>query len=174
MTIRKIRLYPDPILRQKCRPVDLQEIETAYIQDLVNDMVKTMYHFEGTVGLAACQVGEPVRIFVMDSTAKTTRDRLKVLINPTINAQSQWKYSREGCLSFPDYIVTVKRARKMILSWHTPAGEQVEEDLRDFEAIIAQHEFDHLEGILFLDRIKNINTDLIIRSHQPEQAVITD
>ena len=124
MTVQSIRLYPNPILREVCAPVPPEEIGSPKIQTLVADMIETMYAYEGTVGLAAPQVGTPVQIFVMDSTTKTTRDRLHVMINPEIQEKSRWKFSREGCLSFPDYLVTVKRARKITVSWWTPQGEQ--------------------------------------------------
>lgn len=165
MTILEILLYPHPMLRQPCKPLSLAELAAPEIQALINSMVDTMYHFEGTVGLAASQVGALVQVFVMDSTVKTApRERLRVMINPVITQQSQWKYSREGCLSFPEYLVTVKRARKLTVTYLTPQGEEVTEDFKDFEAIIIQHEIDHLHGVLFLDRVKNIQTDLILRS----------
>lgn len=164
MKIHQIRLYPDPILRQPCQPLSLEEIRSDGIQQLIEEMMATMYHFEGTVGLAAPQVGSSVRILVMDATAKTSRDGYRVMINPVILQQSQWKYSREGCLSFPDYLVTVKRARKVSATWLSSEGEEQSGDFRDFEAVILQHEVDHLDGVLFLDRVKNIQTDLIPRA----------
>jgi peptide deformylase len=163
MALRDILLYPNPILRQPCAPVLPEEIASPRIQQIIRDMVETMYHHEGTVGLAAPQIGEPIQILVMDSTVKTTRDRLFVMINPTIVQQSQWKYAKEGCLSFPDYLVTVKRARKVITSWHNPDGSVQEDTLQGFEAVIFQHELDHLQGILFIDRLKNMQTDLVHR-----------
>lgn len=169
MPILEILRYPHPVLRQVGQPLSVPEIASEPIQALVANMVETMRAFPGTVGLAAQQVGHPVRIFVMDSTAKTTQDRLFVMINPVIEQQSQWKFSREGCLSFPEYLVTVKRARKLTLSWYTPQGTQETQEFRDFEAIIIQHELDHLDGVLFIDRVQNIQTDLIQRS-QPTPA----
>ncbi len=163
MTVLEILLYPNAVLRQPCRELSAADIRSGEIQELVNSMVETMYHFPGTVGLAAPQVGSPVQIFVMDSVSKTTKDRLHIMINPRIVQQSQWKYSREGCLSFPEYLVTVKRARKLTMTWFNEHGEEQTGEFRDFEAIIAQHEADHLEGILFLDRVKNIQTDLVHR-----------
>lgn len=164
MPLREILLYPNPVLRKPCRDLTVDDLGSDGIQTLIQDMIETMYHYPGTVGLAAPQVGESVQIFVMDSTAKTTKDRLKVLINPVILRQSQWKYSREGCLSFPDYLVTVKRARKITVQWLTPEGQTQTEEMRDFEAIIVQHELDHLQGVLFIDRVKNIQTDLVLRN----------
>jgi peptide deformylase len=169
MSILDILLYPHPTLRKPGKLLSKADIASTEIQTLIADMTETMYHHTGSVGLAALQIGASVQIFVMDSTAKTDRNRLHVMINPVIHQQSQWKYSREGCLSFPDYLVTVKRARKLTMSWHTPESEVLTEEFLDFEAIILQHELDHLQGILFLDRVKNMQTDLILRSRPAEK-----
>ncbi len=164
MAILDILLYPNPVLREKCRPVSSDEVQSEAFQQLIDSMIETLYAKPGTVGLAAPQVGHPVQLFVLDATAKTTCDRLFVLINPVITQQSNWKYSREGCLSFPQYIVTVKRARKLAMTWMDRSGQLVNEQFTDFEAIIAQHELDHLSGILFIDRVRNIDTDIIERT----------
>ncbi len=164
MAILKILLYPNPVLRQQCQPVSQEELASETTQTLIKDMIETMYNYEGTVGLAAPQVGVPLQIMVMDATAKTTRDRLFVVINPVIIQQSQWKYSREGCLSFPDYLVTVKRARKLTASCLNQYQDEETLVFKDFEAIIFQHEWDHLQGILFIDRVKNIQTDILDRN----------
>lgn len=167
MAILEILEYPNPILRTPCAPLTEEEIQSERIQALIENLIETMYHYPGTVGIAAPQVGESVQLFVMDATAKTTRDRLFVVINPTLQSQSQWKYSREGCLSFPDYLVTVKRARKITAHWQDKTTASQSEELKDFEAIIFQHELDHLNGILFLDRVKNMQTDVIRRNAGP-------
>ena len=164
MAILDIRLYPDPVLRKSCKLLSQEELVSSTIQNLIEDMVETLYSHPGTVGITAPQVGMPVRLIVMDVTVKTDRNRFKVLINPVISYQSQWKYSREGCLSFPDYLVTVKRARKISSSWLSVQGNSCTDDFRDFEAIVLQHELDHLDGILFIDRVKNIQTDLLYRN----------
>lgn len=163
MAVLDVLLYPNATLRKACRPLEPSEIHSTEIQTLISDMLETMYHYPGCVGLAAPQVGVPVQLFVMDATSKTTRERQFVVINPSMPQQSQWKYCREGCLSFPDYLVTVKRAKKIMAQWHDASGQAQEQELKDFEAVIFQHEWDHLQGILFLDRIKNIETDLIPR-----------
>ncbi len=164
MPVLEILQYPHPMLREKCRYLSPEEIRSDAIQTLIRDMIETMYAFEGTVGLAAPQVGHPVHLMVIDALAKTTRDKLKVIINAEIIQQSQWKYAREGCLSFPEYLVTVKRARKVTGTYYDQTGTLQTEPFRDFEAVILQHEADHLEGILFIDRLQNPETDLILRS----------
>jgi peptide deformylase len=166
MPARRILLYPDPFLRRVCRPVAPGELGGAELLRLADDLVSTMYAEGGAVGLAAPQIGSDLRVFAMDETARTTRDALRVLVNPELVSLSQWKFSREGCLSFPDYLVTVKRARRALVRWLTPEGTPMEEELRDFPAIIAQHEADHLDGVLFVDRMRNPQTDLVLRSER--------
>ncbi|MEO6324930.1 MAG: peptide deformylase [Thermoanaerobaculia bacterium] len=162
--IRDVLLYPDPMLRLPGRPVPAEELASPECQNLIVDLIETMYAQKGAVGLAAPQVGESLRIFVMDSAANAARDRLRVLVNPVITQQSQWKFAREGCLSFPDILVTVKRARRATAGWCGADGTPASEELNDFEAVILQHEVDHLHGILFLDRARNLQTDLIRRT----------
>ncbi len=166
MTVLDILRYPHPMLRRVCEPVSSEDLASGPVQRLIQDMIETMYHHPGTVGLAAPQVGMPLQIFVMDATAKTTRDALKVIVNPVIVQQSQWKYSREGCLSFPNYLVTVKRARKMTVQWSSPTSEPLTAEMKDFEALIFQHETDHLQGVLFVDRVRNASQDIMTR-HMP-------
>ena len=168
MPIRPVLEYPEPILRQPCKALSPDEIHSAEIQQLITDMTETLYNHEGAVGLAAPQVGASVNIVLMDSTAKTTKDRRLVLINPEISAQSRWKFGREGCLSFPEYLITVKRARKLTLTWLDEHAQPHEETFLDFEAVIIQHEMDHLAGILFIDRMQNAQTDLLLRPKVPE------
>jgi len=129
--------------------------------------VETLYAQPGAVGLAAVQVGQALRVLVLDDSARTTRDRLRVMVNPVLESASQWKYGREGCLSFPDWLVTVKRARRVAASWLTVEGEPRAAELRDFEAVIFQHELDHLDGILFIDRMRDPTRDFSLRSGPP-------
>lgn len=166
MTILPVLEYPNPVLREICVPIEPDQIQSEPTQALIQDMIETLYDCQGAVGLAAPQVGHPVQLLIMDATAKTTRSELKVMINPVIESQSKWKYAREGCLSFPDYLVTVKRARKVVASWLDQHGQAHQETFQEFEAIILQHELDHLAGILFIDRIQNPQRDLIRRSEQ--------
>lgn len=171
MTVLDILYYPHPILRQPCRELSPWEVVSPGIQRCIEDLIETMYCHHGTVGLAAPQVGQPIQLLVMDSMAKSTKDRLRVMINPVIIRQSQWKYSREGCLSFPDYLVTTKRARRLAVNWITPEGELETGEFRDLEAIILQHEIDHLHGILFLDRVKSLQTDFMHRGGETGKSL---
>jgi peptide deformylase len=167
MAILKVYKYPHPVLRQRCEPVS--EVSVPEIQQLISDMIETMYAANGAVGLAAPQVGQALRIVVMDLNAKTTRDRLRVLVNPVITAQSRNKMVREGCLSFPAYLANIKRSLKVQLRYLDSTGSPQEESFEGLEAVAVQHELDHLEGILLIDRIASLKTDLIRRqAYLPE------
>lgn len=160
MAVLKIYKYPHPILRVPGTPV---EVFDDALRQVVSDMVDTMYDCQGAVGLAAPQVGVSQRIFVMDIAAKTTKDKRMVIINPEIKQQSKNKLVREGCLSFPDYLANVKRAQKITLSYQNEWGERQEHQAEYFEAVAIQHEIDHLDGVLMIDRIQSLKTDLIRR-----------
>ncbi|MGE0199446.1 MAG: peptide deformylase [Candidatus Melainabacteria bacterium] len=160
MSILRIHKYPHPVLREPCLPVATQ---TEAVTRLISDMVETMYACPGAIGLAACQVGIGLRIFVMDMNAKTTRDDLKVLINPVILRQSRNRMVREGCLSFPEYLVNVKRAQRLTVQCLDEHFTPREYEVFNLEAVAVQHEIDHLDGILMIDRVRTLSTDLIRR-----------
>lgn len=161
MAILDIVLYPNQALRTICSPVEDFNEE---ISQCVNDMIETMYSYHGTVGLAAPQVNIFHRIVVIDINAKTTADKLIVLINPLILEKSKNKYVREGCLSVPAYLADVKRAKKVTVKAQDQKGDHFELTTVDMEAVAIQHEIDHLDGILFLDKVDRLKTDLIRRS----------
>jgi peptide deformylase len=165
MAIRKVLKYPHPILREQCEPVTVWD---GHLQRLIDDMTETMYNATGAVGLAASQVGETVRIVVMDVTCKTSRDEYKVLINPTILESSRKKQMREGCLSFPEYLASVKRATKVTFTAYERDGELKTYTVQGLEAIAIQHEIDHLDGVLMIDRINSLKTDWIRRQPRGE------
>ena len=107
----------------------------------------------------------------MDVSAATTKTDLKVMINPVIVQQSRNKVVREGCLSFPDYLANVKRATKLTVEAYDPYGELQTYEVKHLEAVCVQHELDHLDGVLMIDRINSLKTDLIRRNR--EAAVST-
>lgn len=144
--------YPDPRLAQKS--VEVKEI-TPEIRQLVDDMVETMYARDG-VGLAAPQVGEQIRLVVMDSSGPAARENLIVLINPKLFLSGPEVESEEGCLSVPDFRETVYRCSEAKVKALDIDGKPVELSLSDYEAIIVQHECDHLEGRLFIDHISRL------------------
>lgn len=161
MAILDVLKYPHVQLRQECKPVGTI---TDEIRGMCQDLVDTMYDHDGAVGLSAPQVGYPLRIVAIDVTAKTTRDQLRVLINPTIVKQSRNKLVREGCLSFPSYLANVKRSTRITCEYLTPEGDTKEWTAESqLEAIAIQHEIDHLDGVLMIDRVNSLKTDLIRR-----------
>lgn len=148
--IRKIVLWPDPVLATICAPVERIDED---IHQLAADMLETMYAAPGR-GLAAPQVGVALRLFVMDTTWKDGDRSPKIVINPEIVTESAVRMTGpEGCLSIPGVTAEVDRAETVTMRWTTPEGETREEDLTGFEAICAQHEFDHLNGLVTFDRI---------------------
>lgn len=147
-----IRILGDDILRQKA--VEVSEIN-AEIKDFARDLTHTMYLRDG-VGLAAPQVGKSIRMFVIDP-GRRDDDVSKnpiVMINPVIEESEGESYSDEGCISVPDVFAEVKRHQKIKISYTDLDGKRHTEEVSDFVATVIQHEYDHLEGVLFIDRIK--------------------
>jgi peptide deformylase len=167
VTVLTIYRYPHPVLREPCLPVTVFD---AALERLAADMLDTMYARYGSVGLAAPQVGHPLRLIVVDVTATTTRAEAKVLVNPVITAASRNKLVREGCLSFPDYLANVKRATRVNVEAFTINGEPVSYEVKHLEAVCIQHELDHLNGVLMIDRIASIKTDWIKRQARPDAS----
>ena len=148
--IRSIVLWPDPVLATHCAPVERIDDE---VRQLAADMLETMYAAPGR-GLAAPQVGVALRLFVMDAGWKNGESSPRIVINPEIVTESQVRVSGpEGCLSIPGVTAEVERAESLTMRWTSLDGAMHEEDLSGFEAICAQHEFDHLNGIVTFDRI---------------------
>ena len=156
--IRPILIHPDPRLKKLCDSV--AEI-TPEIGKLAEDMLETMYDAPG-VGLAAPQVGRNIRMLVMDPTVQKDEKNPRVLINPVLTLSGEEVVSeQEGCLSVPmNYRADVKRMSKVHLSAKDLDGNVIEEDLEEFPAIVIQHEFDHLDGVLFIDRISRLRRSL--------------
>jgi peptide deformylase len=167
MTVRKVLKYPHPILRETCELITTWD---SGLQLLVDDMIETMYDSPGAVGLAACQIGETARVIILDVTRKTTQEPCKVLINPTIVESSRKKLMREGCLSFPDYLANIKRATKVTFTAFDRDAVLQTYTVYGLEAIAIQHEIDHLDGILMIDRINSLKTDWIRRQPRAESA----
>lgn len=148
--IRPIRLWPDPVLSQKC--ADIPEI-TDEIRTLCDDLLETMYDAPGR-GLAAPQIGVLKRVFVMDTDWKEGERNPRVMINPKITKPSETRQiGPEGCLSIPNVTTDIERAEAITLSWTGLDGSLFAERLTGFAAICAQHENDHLDGIVTFDRL---------------------
>lgn len=167
MAVLRILKYPHPILRKQCEPVTSWD---NALSKLIDDMTETLYASPGAVGLAACQIGEPVRLMILDVSSQEDRSEYKVLINPTIIEATRNKTMREGCLSFPDYLANVKRATRLTFNAYDRDRELRTYTVRGLEAIAVQHEIDHLEGILMIDRIHSLKTDWI-RRHQTRREM---
>jgi peptide deformylase len=149
MAILPVVLWPDPRLSVPCIPAPVDDGTLT----LARDMLDTMYAALGR-GLAAPQVGVLLRVFVMDATWKSAETTPEVFINPEIIWRSDdTVIGPEGCLSIPGPITQIARATDIILRWTTPAGAIAAQKLTGFRAICAQHEIDHLNGILTLDHL---------------------
>ena len=147
MPLLKVRVYPDPVLKKKA--VALTDFGPAS-QKLFDDMIETMYVEDG-VGLAAPQVGISKRVLIASPTLK--RGEEHVIINPEILESAGTELGMEGCLSLPGISGEVRRTKKIRLRFQDRHGKPHEETLKDFFARIIQHEIDHLEGILLIDRV---------------------
>ena len=148
-----------PVLRERARPVDTSELKDPLFQKLIDDMVETMHEYHG-VGLAAPQVHEGVRLFVavLDDDPDSESDAT-VIINPDIipNASDK-REGWEGCLSIPDIRGMVPRFTEITVSALDRNGKSIELLLKNFAARVAQHETDHLDGVLFFDRMSSMQS----------------
>lgn len=161
MPVRPILLYPDPALKAKTARVDPANPGVAAI---VQDMLDTLKASPG-VALAAPQIGHLMQLIVVDVARKKGEQGhgLVVLLNPHILQQDGPRVIREGCLSVPDYTGNVLRYERILVQGLSPDGLPVTLAASGFEALAFQHELDHLDGMLFLDRIASLSTDLFRR-----------
>jgi peptide deformylase len=157
MSILKVAHMGHPVLRERARPLEKSELKDPFLQKLIDDMVETMHEYHG-VGLAAPQVHEGLRLFVAlldedpDSKSEAT-----AIINPEIVPNgSDKREGWEGCLSIPDIRGMVPRFTDIIVVALDRHGKTIERRLKDFPARIAQHETDHLDGVLFFDRMTSM------------------
>jgi peptide deformylase len=166
MSIQPILRYPHPVLKKICHRVE--NIDAA-IENLVLDLLDTMRAGPGSVGVAASQIGVTLRVCVVDVSAsrhgKDNHHGQLCMINPEIVAREGAAIMREGCMSVPDYTGDVERSTTITVRFCEPDGSQCEVVASGFEAVAIQHEMDHLDGILFLDRIVSIKTGLFRRKN---------
>jgi peptide deformylase len=171
MSILKVARMGHPVLRARAKPLDPGEIKSPRVQQLIDDMFETMQEYQG-VGLAAPQVHQGVRLFVagfapraadehdeIDEDDEDERVPLMALINPEIkpigaDTEEEW----EGCLSIPDIRGRVTRPREIAVKAYDRRGRRIEWRVRGFTARVIQHETDHLDGVLFFDRMKSFET----------------
>lgn len=166
MPQQKILLYPHPLLKKLCNQVTAIDSE---IQSLVDDLLDTMHAGPGSVGVAAPQIGVCLRVCVVDvSGSKLGKDNnhgLLTMINPVILQSSGAATMREGCMSVPDYTGDVERATDILVEFVDRTGRLQRIEASGFEAVAIQHEMDHLDGVLFLDRIVSLKTGLFRRKN---------
>jgi peptide deformylase len=157
--IRPILRLGDSILSGQATPV---EAVTFDISALVDDMIETMYAAPG-IGLAAPQVGIPLRVFVIDLSSGRDPAGVIVMINPEFVEREGMQLEEEGCLSLPGFTATVARPRRAVVRGLDRQGEPHTVDGTGLLARALQHEMDHLNGCLFVDRLRGISRDLIVR-----------
>jgi peptide deformylase len=157
MALRPILVAPDARLKQKSAPVEGQVTDAH--RKLMDDMIETMYEAPG-IGLAAVQIGEPVRIIVMDLSRDEDPKEPRYFVNPEILWASDELFTyEEGCLSVPDIYDDVERPNKVKLRYLDYNGKQIEEDAEGLYAVCIQHEMDHLEGVLFIDHLSRLKRE---------------
>ncbi len=156
MSLRTIHKFPNPVLRQKAKKI------TAFdeaLQTLVSDMVETMYDAPG-VGLAAPQIGESIQLITVDVSKEEDEQQFMVMINPAITEHEGSQVDEEGCLSVLDLTASVKRSRKITVTYQDLSGKEQELTAEDRFAVVLQHEIDHLNGILFIDHLSSLKRSL--------------
>jgi peptide deformylase len=159
---REVLVHPDPRLKQVAARVDPGELAWR----IADDLVDTMREGPRTVGVAAPQIGELVRIVVVDCSthpkAKSHHGLLR-LVNPVVVDASGSEIGREGCLSIPEITANVRRATAVVVEATDPDGAPLRIEAEGFEARALQHEIDHLDGVLILDRVASLDTDVFRR-----------
>jgi peptide deformylase len=157
--LRPILRLGDSILSETARPV---EVITPEIETLIDDMIETMYAAPG-IGLAAPQVGVALRIFVLDLSVGRDPAALHVMVNPEFVERDGMQLEEEGCLSVPGFTSTVARPKRVVVKGLNRQGESQTLEGTGLMARALQHEIDHLNGCLFVDRLRGISKDLIVR-----------
>jgi peptide deformylase len=160
--IRPLLRHGAPVLH---RPADPVASITQEIQTVIDDLVQTMYAAPG-IGLAAPQIGVPLRIFVVDITAGRSTGELIVMVNPEFVERDGMQVEDEGCLSIPGFNASVVRPARTIVRGLDREGKERTVDATGLLARAFQHEIDHLDGTLFIDRLRGIKRDLIVRRIQ--------
>ena len=167
MAVLEIKTYPEKVLKEKALPVENID---GQIQRLIDDMIETMYAAPG-IGLAAPQVGVSKRIIVLDvSVREEEKMPLIVIINPEIVNHEGETDSEEGCLSLPGYTTTVKRAEKVLVRGLNREGMPVEIEGEGLLSRALQHEIDHINGTLLIDRVSSIKREFFKKRFQKALA----
>lgn len=162
MAVLEIRKYPDEILKKKAS--EITDID-GNVQKLIDDMIETMYKSNG-IGLAAPQVGVSKRLIIVDISPREENNSLIVLINPQIVSTEGEVLSEEGCLSLPGFITRLKRSEKIFVKGIDRKGKDIEIETNGLLGRAIQHEIDHLDGILLIDRISPLKRELFRKKYQ--------
>ncbi len=166
MELYRIRTYPDEFLRKPTKPVE--NIDDS-IQEIIDRMAATMYAAPGT-GLAAIQVGIGKSIIIYDISPSEEERSLQVLVNPRIVEQEgRITFENEGCLSVPDYRSNVKRYESVVVEAMDRNEKPVKIETEGFHAVVLQHEIDHLNGILFVDRLSLLKREMFKKRWKKQQ-----
>jgi peptide deformylase len=160
MMIKPLIILPDPVLRQVSAPAERVDAE---LRKLADDMLETMYDAPG-IGLAAIQIGIPLRMLVIDLAKEGEEPAPLVVINPEIlHSSDEHSVYEEGCLSIPDYYAEVERPATVRAKFLDRDGKQQEISAEGLLATCLQHEIDHLNGVLFIDYISKLKRDMVLR-----------
>ena len=160
MSIKPLIILPDPLLRELSKPVERFDDQ---LRKFAGDMFDTMYDAPG-IGLAAIQVGEPLRMLVIDLAKEDAPKEPHVFINPEIVASSDERsVYEEGCLSIPDYYAEVERPATITVKYFDADGKEKSMEADGLMATCLQHEIDHLNGVLFIDHISKLKRDMVIK-----------
>jgi len=160
MSIRKIYQYPEQVLRQATASITTFDED---LKQLAADMADTMYDAPG-IGLAAPQIGESVKLIVVDTSRNREDEREHMaMVNPEIIAHEGFQIDEEGCLSVPDLTSKVKRFKKITVSYQDLEGNPHQLNTEDRFAVVLQHEIDHLNGILFIDHLSSLKRNMYKR-----------
>lgn len=168
MAVKEVLVYPDPRLKELCSPIDnFDETVSRLLQDLVDTMVAAGH----SVGIAAPQIGDLRRVAVVDVShsklgKKQENHALIQMVNPEIIEREGSQMVREGCMSVPDYTGNVNRSESIVVQFLDQNRQLQVIRCDGFEAIAIQHELDHLDGFLFLDRVSSLKTDLFRRKQK--------
>ena len=159
MALRSIVKYPDPGLQEPCDRVEEFDDD---LRELAEDMVVTL-RAEAGIGLAAPQIGKSIQLTVVDISAGTDPEQLFYLVNPTVESEEGEIRDEEGCLSFPEVTLVVPRPARVVVSAQDLDGNPIQIEAEDLLARCLHHEIDHLNGVLFIDRVSPLKQDMVRR-----------
>jgi len=166
MAIRPIITLPDPVLRQKAKPIERVDAELLRLMD---DMLATMYDAPG-IGLAAPQIGISRRLIVMDPSKDDQPKTPIVMVNPEILSRSEeMRTHEEGCLSIPEFTAEIERPARTRVIYIDREGRQQETELEGIWSTLVQHEIDHLNGVLFIDYLSRLKRDMVVKKFKKQK-----